>query len=208
MKTRQHTVTQSSEFVPTRLFRLGSASDSSSGISSDEVNLKVLPEEKIFGRSGTDFLGPPPKESVYAKVQLFNASLLKKKAEDNLATWITVFCVDNRNKAEVIDFLEQFGEISKVEPPITNFMAIEFVKKASADKVVSMNQPILINNTHAIICKLGKYRKPLNTETLDDCPVPSYDDTNHGITEARLEEESTIPQAFNNFINFLKWTFY
>ncbi|OHT14477.1 hypothetical protein TRFO_15129 [Tritrichomonas foetus] len=203
MHLKQHKVDQSSEYIPTRLFRARSTLTSASVISSNECNLNPLSEPKVFSKNGIQFLGPPPEQSIYGKSQAFTDKLANKNEGNNSPAWITVFCSDMKMKNQIVEYFNSYGEISRVIPPTNNYISLEFVKKSAADAILKEEQPIIVESRTAVVCKPGIYSQKKNENDFDDCPVPHYQTLNE-----KIQNEITLPQLIHDFFKFIAWNLY
>ena len=201
MRKREHTVEQDDRCIKTRLFRVGETGLSTSVEISKDSNLRPIKEPKVFSSNGIEFLGPPPEQSIH------NVSMLSRKNNQendytyNLEKWITVFCINPDEKDDIVDFFSNFGEISNVIPPSSNYISLEFVNSSDVDKILKKDQPILVKSGDVVICKRGKYT-PYKPQ------IRKYPIFHYPTLTERIHSEKTFGELIHEFFHFIKWNFY
>lgn len=202
MRRNEHTVKQDVDhYIETRLFRPEQLGSMTSSDNLNDSNLRAVKESKIFSNNGTEFLGKPPEKSVYSIAMLSKDKYPSSDYQYNLENWITVFCINPKEKDIIVNFFKKYGEISNVIPPSNNYMSLEFVNSTDVEKIMSENKPIIINSSNAVICKRGRYSS-------DECQPDKYSIPHYQTIKERIQSEVTFWELIQDFFHFIKWNFY
>lgn len=146
----------SDQFVKTRIFRDLSVGSKVVDPGTRNGGYRVQKETELFSNKGTDFLGEPPKTSIY------DTALIQQKQKENssMSGWITVYCVPNCAKRTVIEMLAKRGDILRIERPPGNYLSVEYARLEDAKNVAEQyRMPVFINNKYAVSIKFGRHKE-------------------------------------------------
>lgn len=141
------------EFFKTRLFRDPESGSNQYSRSTHNSNFRTLPERRIFGKYGFDFIGEYPQYCLYGK--------RKEISRSSTGEWYTLTWINDQDTAfSVIDAYEyclQFGEVSKCITAFEKWLTVKFSSLTpETDAVLSSDDEIKRYGVTLLFHK-GKY---------------------------------------------------
>lgn len=164
---------QSSEYIDTRLFRSKTTQSRDSDGGHKRGGYRNMSEKALFGKTGTEYLGEPPTNSLYDIT--LHASVTDDKAV--ASGWITVYGNKNMSIKEIVDYFITYGEIIYVEQHSGNWVSINFSKHEDAEKAANENKkPFLLQGKYSVFARLGRMKHDINQQKPDQIFVEDIED--------------------------------
>ncbi|EAY08959.1 hypothetical protein TVAG_486060 [Trichomonas vaginalis G3] len=156
---------QSSEWIETRLFRPKIATAKVSDRGLKRGSFRNMSEKALFGKTGPEYLGEPPTNSLYDITLHESVSDLSSVSSG----WITVYGNSTISKNELIHYFIKYGEIISVEYQACNWISLEFSKRTEAERAVKENsKPILIYGRSAVFARMGRHQANKENEEQEE----------------------------------------
>lgn len=141
------------EFFKTRLFRDPESGSNQYFRSTHNSNFRALPERRIFGKYGFDFIGEYPQYCLYGKRKEISKS---STGEWYTLTWIN----DNDSTFSTIDAYEyclQFGEVSKCITSFEKWITVKFIGLTQDSQAILSSDDEIKRYGVTLLFHKGKY---------------------------------------------------
>ncbi|KAH0787805.1 hypothetical protein GPJ56_008328 [Histomonas meleagridis] len=153
--------TENTEFIKTRLFRDYESVEVQLVSSSHSGNLRTLPEPRVFGKYGYDYIGTYPEHSLYGKQ--------KEISKSKSGEWFTLTWISDSSSFSIIEAYNhclQYGEISKCLTSFEKWISVKFMSLSPENQLILNSDDEIKKRGTTLLFHKGKYASTIQKPTV------------------------------------------